>query len=482
MTRTKLLSHVNGVFNRSADVHTRMSQTLFPPGPKINPLQAYLLATGRRDPLDFLLKAARDHGDIVHFSIGRQSVYLLNHPDFVKDVLITNHEKFLKGRGIDRTDRIMGKGLLTSEGSFHRRQRKLINPAFHRQRVARYGETMVECAGRTRGRWQDGQVLEVADEMKRLTVAVVGKTLFDTETEHEADEIGRAVTAAMKGFKTFRLPIGDYLEGLFVPQNRRFREARNKLEGFVNRIIAERRQSGEDRGDLISLLLLAQAEDEENLMTDVQVRDEALTIFLAGYETSAQALTWTWYLLSQHPEAEARLHRELDSVLAGRLPAAADMSRLTYTETVFREAMRLYPPAWRMMRRAVQDYEAGDYTIRAGSIVLLSPYVMHRDPRYYADPELFKPERWAADARSARPEHSYFPFAVGPRRCIGEGFAWMEGILLLATLAQNWRLRLVPGHRIGTQPVLMLRAKYGMRMVAERRESAPEIAAIAAAG
>jgi cytochrome P450 len=449
-----------------------MPTTLLPPGPKINPLDAYLLATGRRDPLSFLLNATREHGDIVHFRIGGESIYLLNHPDYVKDVLVNNYKKFLKGRGIERRNRMIGRGLVTSEGDFHRRQRKLINPLFHRERIAAYGDVMVERAARRSDGWEDGQTIEVADEMKRITVSIVGKTLFDRDTGEELSaEINAAVQTAIKGFKTFYLPTGKFLERILIPQNRRTEEARATLEGFINRLIAERRRDGEDRGDLISMLLMAQAEDAEGWMTDEQIRDEALTIFLTGYEGSAQALTWTWYLLSQHPEVEAGLHAELDAVLEGRLPTAADMPHLKYTEKVFREAMRLYPPAWRMMRRAIDDYEAGGYEIRAGSIVLLSPYVMHRDERYYAEPFRFNPERWTDDARRSMPEFCYFPFGGGPRRCIGEGFAWMEGCLLLATVARRWRLRLAPRHPVKTQPVIMLRSKHGMRMRAERCET-----------
>jgi cytochrome P450 len=219
------------------------------------------------------------------------------------------------------------------------------------------------------------------------------------------------------------------------------------------------------------MLLAAQEEDTEGLLTDMQIRNEALTLFLTGYETIGQALTWTWYLLSQHPEVEAKLHVEIDAVLGARLPTAGDIPRLKYTEKVFKEAMRLYPPVWRLMRRAIDDYQAGGYTVPAGSLVLLSPYAMHRDERYYAEPSRFNPERWTDDARRRLPEYSYFPFGGGPRRCVGEGFAWMEGILLLATLAQRWRLRLAPGHPVSPQPLIMLRPKYGMRMIAERRET-----------
>lgn len=302
-------------------------------------------------------------------------------------------------------------------------------------------------------------------------MAIVGKTLFGTDTEADSEQITAAVQVATKGFKTFNLPAGQLLERILIPQKRRFELARATLERFMERLLAERRQSGGDRGDLVSMLLSAQEEDTEGLLTNVQVRDEALTVFLAGYETMSQALTWTWYLLSQHPEVEARLHHEIDGAVRSRLPTPGDMPHLPYTEKVFREAMRIYPPVWRVMRRAIEDYQAGAYTIRAGSIVLLCPYTMHRAERYYAEPARFDPERWTDDARRL-PEFSYFPFGGGPRRCIGEGFACMEGILVLATLAQHWRLRLPALPQVSPEPVIMLRPKNGLRMVAERREPA----------
>ncbi|MFL6254694.1 MAG: cytochrome P450, partial [Pyrinomonadaceae bacterium] len=301
--------------------------------------------------------------------------------------------------------------------------------------------------------------------------AIVGRTLFGTETEAEAEEVREALSASMASFGRFMMPFAEFLSRLPLPANKRFEQARARLDAVIYRIIEERRASGEDRGDLLSMLLKAQDEEGDGTgMSDEQLRDEAMTIFLAGHETTANALAWTWYLLSQHTEAEARLHEELDEVLAGRPPSAEDLPRLRYTEMVFAESMRLYPPAWILGRRALEDYEVGGYVIPRNALVILSPYVMHRDPRFYPDPERFDPERWTPEAKAARPQFSYFPFGGGPRRCIGEGFAWMEGVLVVATLAQKWRLRLAPAQRVEPQPVVTLRPRHGVRMTPERRE------------
>ncbi|HEY0544327.1 MAG TPA: cytochrome P450 [Pyrinomonadaceae bacterium] len=426
----------------------------------------------RRDPLSFLQTAARECGDITHFKLGPQEVYFLNHPDYVKDVLVTYQGGFIKGRALQRGKRLLGEGLLTSEGEFHRRQRRLAQPAFHRGRVNSYGRSMIEYAERTAMRWRDGGNLDISQEMMRLTLSIVGKTLFDADVEAEAQEIGAALTDVMELFDAMLLPFSELLEKLpLLPQNRRFQRAKGRLDSTIYRFIVERRRSGEDHGDLLSMLLLAQDEEGDGRgMTDEQVRDEAMTIFLAGHETTANALTWTWYLLSQHPAVEARLHEELDEVFAGdRVPEAEDAPRLPYTEMILAEAMRLYPPAWAIGRLSLKDEEIGGYLIPARSLVLLSPYTMHRDERYFPEPTRFDPERWTPEAREARPAYSYFPFGGGQRRCIGEGFAWMEGILLIATLARKWRMRLVPHHPVETNPVITLRPKHGMRMAVEKR-------------
>jgi cytochrome P450 len=369
--------------------------------------------------------------------------------------------------------KFLGEGLLTSEGEFHRRQRRLAQPAFHRQRINAYATAMADYAARTRDRWQTGGTLDVWQEMMRLTLAIVGKTLFDADVEDEANEIRVALTEIMRLFERITSPFAGLLDKLPLRSNRRWLKAKQRLDSIIYRIIDERRKTGEDRGDLLSMLLLAQDEEgDRSTMTDSQLRDEAMTLFVAGHETTANALTWSWYLLSQHPEAEANLHREIDAVLAGKLPTAEDVPRLRYTEMVFAEAMRLYPPAWTMGRRALSDYEVGGYIIPAGSIVLMSPWVMHHDPRFYPDPFRFDPERWTVEARESRPKFSYFPFGGGPRVCIGESFAWMEGVLLIAVLAQQWKLRLAPGQQVEPEPKVTLRPKYGMRMIVSSRAHA----------
>jgi cytochrome P450 len=455
---------------KRADMARATVSSPCPPGPKPR-FPGWNLIAIRRDPLEFFSRIAREFGDIAFFQLGPEKVFLLNHPDSIKDVLVTHSRNFHKGRGLQLAKRLIGEGLLTSEGDFHLRQRRLMQPAFHHQRIAAYGSVMVDYARRTRERWMDGASLDVHKEMMRLTLAVVGKTLFDADVESEADEIGEALATVLKLFETITLPFADLLEKLPLPGRGRFQKAKDRLDATIYRMIRERRANGiRDRGDLLSMLLLAQdTEGDGSGMTDTQLRDEAMTIFLAGHETTANALTWTWYLLSQHPDVEARLDAELDTVLGGRIPTVDDWPKLRYTEMLLAESMRLYPPAYILGRRVLGDYPLGRYTIPAGSLVLMSQYVMHRDPRYFPDPERFDPERWTREAQAARPKFSYFPFGGGPRLCIGESFAWMEGVLLLATLAQQWRLRLVPGHPVKLRPLITLRPKHGMRMTLHRR-------------
>ena len=455
-----------------------MTTVTVPPGPKRKPIVGHLMEF-RRDPIKFLMSSAREYGDIAYLKFGPQGIYLFNNPDYVKDVLVTNNRNFVKSRGLEMAKKFLGEGLLTSEGEFHRRQRRLAQPAFHHRRINAYATVMAQYTERAQTRWQNCDTLDISQEMMRLTLAIVGKTLFDADVEAEAGEIGQALTDIMKLFDRITMPFTWLLEKLPLPSNFRFAKAKLRLDQTIYRIINERRATGEDRGDLLSMLLLAQDEEGDGTgMTDEQLRDEAMTIFLAGHETTANALTWTWYLLSQHTDIEARLHAEIDSVLNGNLPTADDVARLRYTEMVFAEAMRLYPPAWLIGRRALNDYPIDKYTIPARSIILMSPYVMQHDARYYPEPEKFDPERWKPGAREARPKFSYFPFGGGPRVCIGEPFAWMEGVLLIATIAQKWKMRLAAGQQIAMQPMITLRPKFGMRMQMERREDALSHAAL----
>jgi cytochrome P450 len=440
------------------------------PGPKPSLLRSIAYFPGR-DPLAFFSNLARTYGDIVSYRMAGEHLFLVGDPQHIKDILVTHNQNFMKGRGLQRSKRLLGEGLLTSEGATHLRQRRLMQPAFHRDRIAGYGRTMVEHADRLRGGWIEGATLDIAREMNRLTLNIVGKTLFDADVESQAVQVGEALSGVMDTFWVMMLPFADLLERLPVPKLRRARLARARLDAIIYRMIADRRASGRDHGDLLSMLLTAQ--DEENPsgggMTDLQVRDEAMTIFLAGHETTANALTWTWYLVGETPAAEAKMHEEIDRVLQGRLPTMADIPSLPYVERVVTESMRLYPPAWIIGRRALGEYPIGQYVAPAGALFLVSPYIVQRDARYYADPARFDPDRWTPELRARLPKFAYFPFGGGPRQCIGESFAWMELILLVATIAQQWRLRLVPGHPVTPQPVVTLRTKHGMRMTAHRR-------------
>lgn len=422
-----------------------------------------------RRRLPFLVESAQKYGDIVFFKVGNERIYLFNHPDLIRDVLVTNQKNFIKSRALVRAKKVLGEGLLTSEGEFHLRQRRLAQPAFHRDRISAYGKSMVEYADRTRSRWSDGRTVDVHDEMMKLTLAIVAKTLFSADVENEAAEIGEALTTTFKAFNIGILPFSELLEKLPLPYIKRFEAARARLDATVYRIIDERRATGEDKGDLLSMLLLAQdTEGDGGGMTDTQVRDEAMTIFLAGHETTANALSWTWYLLSQHPEIEARFHREVDA-LGDRLPRPDDLPNLPYTRMILAESMRLYPPAWAVGRRALNDFEAGGYPIPARSMVLMSQYIMHRDPRFHPEPERFDPDRWLPEVAATRPKFSYFPFGGGTRICIGEQFAWMEGILVLATIAQKWKVRYLGSAPPPVEPRITLRPGGSLDMRVEQR-------------
>jgi cytochrome P450 len=424
----------------------------------------------RKDPAGYLLDIAREYGDLAYMRLGPQHAFVVSHPDWIRDILVTHQSNFTKSRMLERAKVLLGDGLLTSEGEFHTSQRRLVQPAFHRDRLMRYADDMVASAERVGETWSSGAQMDMHREMTRLTLAIVGRTLFSADVSSNADEIGRAMTQIFELFDTLLLPFSDWIQKLPIPPVLRFEKARDKLDRIIYGLIAERRASGQDTGDLLSMLLLAQ-DDESNArrMTDKQVRDEALTLLIAGHETTANALTWTWYLLSQNPEAEARMHQELAGVLAGRRPTFDDVTALPYTTGVFAEALRLYPPAWAIGRRAREDYSIGEYTIPAKSILLMSPWVVHRDPRWWPEPERFQPERWIAEAAEKRPKFAYFPFGGGARVCIGERFAWAEGVLVLATLAQRWKMRLVPGHPVATQAVITLRPRHGMKMTLESR-------------
>ena len=418
----------------------------------------------------FFSNMAQQYGDLAYLRMAGEHLFVASNPAVIRDVLVTHNQNFHKSRGLERIKILLGEGLLTSEDAFHLRQRRLMQPAFHRERIAAYASTMVSYADRVRRGWTPGTTFDVAREMSRLTLLIVGKTLFDADVESQARDVGDAMSGLMDSFWTLMLPFGKTLQRLPIPHIRRGRKARERLDAIIYGMIRERRANLGDRGDLLSMLLMAQDdEDRGRGMTDRQIRDEAMTIFLAGHETTANALTWTWYLLSQSPEVERRLHEEIDRVLEGRLPGVADVDRLSYTNRVVTESMRLYPPAWLVGRRAVNEYSIGPYYVPPRSIIIMSQWIVHRDPRHYAEPDRFEPDRWTPQFKAALPRFAYFPFGGGPRQCIGESFAWMELVLLVATLAQQWRFELVPTHPVVPQAAVTLRPKYGMKMIANVR-------------
>jgi cytochrome P450 len=428
-----------------------------------------------RDEIGLNLRLAREYGDIYRYTTGPFHVCVVNHPDAIERVLVGRNHDFKKDPFYEQMKRVLGEGLLTSEGEFHKQQRRLVQPIFHHRLIDEYGASMVELAAEHRERWRDDETFDLHQDVMRLTLAIVGKTLFGTDLEGDAGDVGRALAAILgmmdQPVLFFLVFLGgglmDAIERLPLAPARRFRQAMEQLDGIIFRLIDERRRAGATGRDLLSQLLAAQ--EAGSGMSDQHVRDEAITIFLAGHETTSVALTWTFYLLSRHQGVEEKLHAELDEVLGSRLPSVEDLPRLSYTRKVLSESMRLYPPAYGIGRQALSDVEIDGYLIPRDSSVLMSQFVVHRDPRWWPEPRRFDPDRWDPEEEAKRPRYSYFPFGGGSRICIGESFAWMEGILVLATLAQEWRLRLVPDHPIALDPKITLRPKHGMRMTVSRR-------------
>lgn len=437
-----------------------------PPGPP-GWLPLRTISNLYRSPLTTLQSLAREYGDLVVFRIGRQPVYLLNHPDLVEAILVTNSYLASKRLGNNLLRRLLGGGLITSQDEEHLQQRRLLQPLFHRRYLAGFGDLMVDCTRQVRDRWQDGETLDIFEEMSDLTLAIVGRTLFSAEFEPEAEDIRQALAVILGRVHIATLIFGELADRLPLPMAGRTHRAVEHLNASIYRVIAERRIQQNERGDLLSLLLTA--EDERGKLSDTQVRDQAMSIFLAGFETMAVALTWTWYLLAQHPEVEARFLEEINHVLVGRLPVADDLPNLPYTRQVLSEALRLYPPVWAHGRRLAAACRVGAWDLPAGSFVIINHWLLHHDPRFHIDPERFDPDRWAGNSTASRPRLAFAPFSAGPRQCIGEGYAWMEGVLVMATLAQQWQLRLAPGQRVEMQQILTLRPRSGLPMALHRR-------------
>jgi cytochrome P450 len=437
-----------------------MTARTLPPGPKARPVRG-LLPEWRRDPLTFLTDAARDYGDVVRLRIGPINFYLLNHPDLIEAVLVTHNKVMTKGRGLEATEEVLGNGLLTSEGDFWRRQRRLAQPGFHKDRITAYADTMVRFTEEHIAPWQAGETRDIHREMMRLTSAIAAKTLFSADVRGDTDAVGTALDITIDMFQRRVRSLIKIPHSWPTPANRRFMRAVNQLDEVIYKIIEQRRAGGEDPGDLLSMLMNAVDEDGSR-MTPKQLRDEVMTLFLAGHETTANTLSWTWYLLGQNPAVADRLHEEVAAVLGGRAPTPSDLPRLPYVEAVVNEALRVYPPAWVMGRHASAPLQLGEYEFPAEVDYMFSQWVMHRHPAYFADPLSFKPERWLDGLAKRLPAFAYFPFGGGPRMCIGKGFALMEAQLLLATIVQRYRFALVPGQVVVANPAITLRPRDGV--------------------
>ena len=445
-----------------------------PPGPR-----SWLpLGQGRafrRNPLEYLAWQHQQFGDFSRFRLLSLDAYLLAHPDYIRDLLLQHSGATVKSLALQRAKSLLGEGLLTSEPPLHTRQRRLMQPAFHQERLIRYGAIMTSTGEEWLRRWEamrlaDGTI-DLHGEMMQLTLSIVVRALFSSDLVPVAQELSQLTTLVVRMFPYLISPFGEYVEYLPLPVSQQFRKARERLDSLIYGLIADRRSGKTEGDDLLSMLLAAQdreAAASDSRMTDRQIRDELITLFLAGHETTANALTWTWYLLSQNPEAESRFHQEIDRVPPGRLPVLEDIPNLTYTNAVLSESMRLYPPAWGVSRLTKQEIQIAGYAIPRGSLCIASQWVTHRDSRFFPQPESFLPERWI-DQTVLRPRFSYFPFGAGSRICIAERFAWMEATLLLALLGQRWCFRLAAEAKVQPDPLITLRPKFGLMVNAKPR-------------
>ncbi len=451
------------------EVRARAARYHFPPGLERNLLWFVLRKLSPANPILLFQQLARDYGDIAHYKIAWHHIVFLNHPDYIREVLVVQNDNFIKERTVQRTKMLLGEGMITSEGAQHRAQRQVAQPSFHRQRIPEYANLMVREAARMRDSWRAGTERNIATDMMHLTLNVVAGTLFATDLRDEVDELADAINRIM-GLYNFlvMLPAAEWLVHVRPPGLAAFVRARKRIDAVVYRMIEAHRRQKSDRGSLLDMMLAASP--DRSAASEQSLRDQVITIFLAGYETVANALAWTWYLLSQNPECERRFHDEIDRELQGREPGFDDVPKLRYVEMVLAESMRLYPPAWAMGRYARNDFRLGEFFLPAKTTVLISQFVTHRDARFFPDPLRFDPERFTPEAKARRTKFTYFPFGAGFRQCIGESFSLMEGVLLLATLGQKWKLKLVSSQRVEPEPLITLRPKYGMRMQVEARQ------------
>ncbi len=439
-----------------------------PPGPRGIPFWGSL-HRARQDPLRFALNLTRNYGDIIYFRIGIYTGYLLNHPDYFQHVLQTNHRNYSKQNyNYKKLKPVLGEGLITSDGDHWLRERRLIQPVFHHKRIAGFGNTTIKAATEMLNRWDSvaarGDAIDIDAEMMSLTLHVVGEALFSID-------ISDATNTVAKAFTTLNQDISYRFKTVFVPplwvptpRNRAFKKARAELNRLVYEIIARRRRDGGSHDDLLDMLLGARDEESGEGMTDRQLRDEVITLMLAGHETTANLLSWSCYFLSRHPEVAQKLRAELKKVLGDRIPTVADLPQLQYTKNILEETMRLYPPVWIISRRAVDEDEIDGYSIPAGTTVTLCSYTLHRHPDFWRNPEEFNPDRFSTGSSEKQIREAYFPFGGGPRYCIGSNFAMMEAQLILAMIARRYRLKLVDDCPVEPEPLITLRPRHGLRM------------------
>lgn len=440
-----------------------MPTLLRPPGPKDRGLIGNF-PMGSKDPLGTFTQWAHTYGDIFHYRFLHRHIYFLNHPDLIKEVLVTQAPKFLKGDVVRANRRVFGNGLLSNEGASWLEQRRLIQPAFHRSRIEIYAEAMVSYTQRMVASWRPGEVRDIHEDMMRLTLEIVSLALFSVEIGSHEDRFAVALNTLMQLSSGGRMLLPEVFRRIPTRDNRRYNAAIRTLDEIVYSIICTRQSNARtERNDLLSALLDAQYDDGSS-MSGQQLRDEVMTLLLAGHETTAVSLSWVWFLLSQHSEVEQQLWSEIDCVLNGSAPTVQNILRLQCTERIVREAMRLYPPAWAIVRTAIADAEIGGYTIPAGANVVMSQWVTHRDPRFYDQPDEFRPDRWLDDRHVSTPRFAYFPFGGGPRICIGSSFAMTEAVLVLATIAQRWQV--LPASPTPPEPVpgITLRPRNGLKV------------------
>jgi cytochrome P450 len=435
-----------------------------PPGPRGIPLLGHSWHFAR-DALGLLASTAKEYGDFAFLRLGGSDVYFVTNPELVRDMLTVQRAKFEIASLRSRLEIVLGKGMLTSRGELHARQRRLMLPVFRKTKIDSYAGLMAEYAERHCERWQPGGELDFSAAMQKLTMVVAAKTLFDYEAEDNADTVARSLATLLGFFSQIMSPFLYASLKFPLPSTLRFRKARRELDAVVYGIIEHRRKHGSGSEDLLTLLMQAKDDETNVFMSEQQLRDELVTLLLVGHETTANALSWTLYLLAQHPQLQVKLHAEVKQVLAGRSRVeAADVGRLAYARQVILEALRLYPPVWIVGRHALSEVKLGQYTVPKGANVLTSQFVVHRDPRTFDDPHGFRPERWTEQFMKSLPLGAYFPFSAGERHCIGEGFAWLEAVIILATLAHRWRFELVAGQTIRPLPTITLRPNTGIRV------------------